>query len=286
MSLDTSISTPLDPEVARARRPKWLALMLMAQYGYEPPAALSTSTFIDVLGRFAVSSHAVRSALSRLVTDGVLRNYRHGRETYYGITPQGYDVLTKGHALAWREADAHWDGTWTLLAYSISEDRRDLRHRIRSRLTWGGFGILRSGVWIAPRSVDVKSMLAGLGVSKDVRVFSGMPTGDTTASELIHEAYNLQEIAERYLRFVDRWTSESRIQSMDELCSFLLIRSEWQQLVQIDPRLPTEYLPTGWPASDAEQIFRSHYMHLEAPAKRIAEGIMGRLEVSALGRSG
>ena len=276
-ALDTSPT--LAPEVARARRPKWLALLLLAYFGIDPPAALSTNTFIEVLGRFGLSAHAVRSTLSRMVDSNLMRRQRQGRETYYALTPQASRTLWQGNALAWRDIDSGWDGMWTLLAYSIPEDRRDIRHRVRSRLSWGGFGLLRSGVWIAPRTVDVGNLLAGLDVLNEVRVFSSTPSDGTTAADLIKEAYDLNEIADRYRRFIERWTENSATARLEELCAFLLIRSEWQQLVQTDPHLPADYLPEGWPAAEAERLFRSTYLRLEKPATKIAEVFFGRLFV-------
>lgn len=275
-SLDTA---PTEPEVARARRPKWLTLMLLGLLAEGRQVALSTGTFIGVLSRLGVSSHAARSTLSRMVDSRLLRRHRQGREAYYALTPQGARTLLTGNAQAWRHADPEWDGTWTVLAYSIPEERRALRLRLRSRLAWGGFGMLRSGVWVAPGYVDVTSLLDGLDVLDDVRVFFSKPAAATATSDLIKEAYDLDEIADRYLRYVARWNGDPAAAFPNELCAFLVLRSEWQQLVQADPRLPSDYLPAGWPAGDAEKLFRANYQRLEGPARRIAEEIAGFLTI-------
>lgn len=276
----------IEPEVARARQPKWLAYMLLAYFGFEPPAALSTGAFIAVLARLGVSAHAVRSTLTRLAGSGVMLRYKQGRETYYAFPPQVASTLLRGNSLAWRDADPTWDGTWTVLAYSISEDRRDLRHRVRSRLARSGFGLLRSGVWVAPRAVDVSTLFQNLDVLDEIRVFLSTPYGGATSADLIKEAYDLDEIANRYHRFIERWGGKRKIEELDDLSAFLLIRSEWQQIVQMDPRLPEEYLPKGWPATKADQLFRSCYLRWEKPATRIAEGIFGRLLISELADGG
>ena len=266
-----------EPEIVRARRPKWLTLMLLGHLTREEPIALSTGTFIGALSRLGVSNHAVRSTLSRMVDNGLLLRRRHGRETYYALTPQGSRTLRTGNAQAWRRADAAWDGTWTVLAYSVPEERRALRLRLRSRLAWGGFGLLRSGVWIAPGTVDVPALLAGLDVLDEIRVFRGASIADISATDLIAEAYDLDEIADRYRRFLTRWTGDPMPEFPDELSALLVLRSEWQQLVQADPRLPSEHLPAEWPAAEAERVFRTHFQRLEGPATRIGHKIAGLL---------
>ena len=274
-SLESASS--LEPEVARARRPKWLTLMLLGHLTHEQPIALSTSTFIDVLARLGVSSHAARSTLSRMVDSGLLHKHRQGRETYYTLTPHGSRTLREGNARAWHHVGSGWDGMWTVLGYSIPEDRRAVRLRLRSRLTWAGFGMLRSGMWIAPGRPDVENLLDGLGVLDDVRVFVGTPS--TATADLIEEAFDLDEIAERYRRFIARWQEDSSARFPDELCAFLVLRSEWQQLVQADPRLPSDHLPDGWPAAEAEELFRALYRRLEEPAMQIGAEVAGLLTV-------
>lgn len=279
MAASPDTATSLEPEVARARRPKWVVLMLLGFLVHERPLALSTGTFIEMLSRLGVSGHAARSTLTRMVESGLLERHRHGRETYYALTAHGSRALRHGNANAWRHENLEWNGMWTVLAYSIPEERRALRLRLRSRLVWGGFGMLRSGVWVAPGCVDVMSVLDGLDVLDDVRVFHSRPTAATEATDLIEEAYDLDEIADRYGRYIARWSGDPSSGFHDELCAFLVLRSEWQQLIQADPRLPVDHLPDQWPAAEAERLFRGHYERMEGPALRIVKEFAGFLDI-------
>lgn len=278
---DTAPDTtpPLEPEVVRARRPKWVALMLLGFLVHERPLALSTGTFLETLARLGVSGHAARSTLTRMVESGLLERHRNSRETYYALTAQGSRALRHGNAHAWRRENPEWNGMWTVLTYSIEGERRALRLRLRSRLAWGGFGMLRSGVWVAPGQVDVTSVLDGLDVLDDVRVFHSTPTAPTETTDLIEEAYDLGEIADRYVRYIARWSGDPAAGFPDELCAFLVLRSEWQQLIQADPRLPVDHLPEDWPAADAERLFRGHYERMEGPALRIVKEFAGFLDI-------
>jgi phenylacetic acid degradation operon negative regulatory protein len=272
MSDPQESDTGREPEVARARGPRWLVFGLLALFTeLRPDAAVSTGTFIEVLSRVGISSHAARSTLSRMTESGAIVRQRNGRETYYSLSPRSRDRLDEGNASAWRRSEPEWNGSWTILGYSISESRRAVRLRLRSRLIWGGFGMLRSGMWLAPGTVDIKSLIGDLGVLGDVQVFHGTPTQTTSTTDLIRQAYDLDAIADRYVQFFNRWTTDRTGGLPDELCSYLALRSEWQQLVQADPWLPSEHLPSGWPAAAAEELFRALGHQLEGRAWHLAE---------------
>ena len=59
-----------------------------------------------------------------------------------------------------------WDGTWTVVSFSLPDTRRRERHELRSRLVWEGFGPLHNGQWIAAGPRPVVAVVAeplGLG---------------------------------------------------------------------------------------------------------------------------
>ena len=267
-----------EPEMVRARRPKALALTLLGHLTRGEQVPVSTGTFIEVLGRLGLSSHAARSTLTRLVDQGLLSKHKRGRETDYTLTSTGMRLLNESNALVW-EQEASSGEIWTVLAYSIPEKRRALRIRLRTRLTWRGFGLLRSGVWIAPGRVDVTALLEDLAVNDDVHVFYGVPSATSKPADLIDEAYDLGDIADRYTRFVERWSSEVESQFPDVLCALIVLRSEWQQLAQADPHLPAEHLPPLWPAMQAEALFRELYEQWDVRALEIGHRLAGLVEV-------
>ena len=111
-----------------------------------------SGSIIDVLGRVGTGEQAVRSTLTRMVNRGLLRRQREGRRMFFGLTPQAARILEDGGQRIWRDGAVNedWDGTWTLLGFSLPESWQRQRHDLRSRLTWSGFGALYSGLWIAP----------------------------------------------------------------------------------------------------------------------------------------
>ncbi|MBQ9053060.1 PaaX family transcriptional regulator C-terminal domain-containing protein [Rhodococcus sp. (in: high G+C Gram-positive bacteria)] len=268
-------------EVVRARRPQWLILMLMGDFTFERSVALSTGTFLDVLGQLDIGAHTVRSTLQRMCDRGLLARYRQGREVYFGLTDRSTTLLRRGKAESWRPVDPEWNETWTIVAFSIPENRRATRQRLRSRLAGAGFGLLQSGLWIAPGEVDLDPLIDDLDVIEQVKVFAGAPIARTTVSELIGEAYDIDELADHYRGFLRRWTGGEESKFPSALAALLVLQGEWQQLSQSDPRLPLRHLPSDWPGADADRLFHSRFAALEERARSELDTIARSINVDS-----
>ena len=133
-------------------RPQSLMLTFFGIHVLGRDLAVSSGSVIDALGRVGVTEEAVRSTLTRMVGRGLLERHRQGRKMYFALTPRAVSVLQDGHDRVWRRGAANldWDGQWTLVGFSLPEAWRRERHDLRSRLTWGGFGPLQNGLWVAP----------------------------------------------------------------------------------------------------------------------------------------
>lgn len=263
--------TPEDPpELARAHRPQFLALMLFGFTVYERPLALAAGSAIDVLADLGISTHAVRSTLTRMTDRGLLTRVKHRREMFYALTAHGSAVLADGQKAAHQPPDWPWDGEWTVLGFSLPEGQRAERHQLRSRLTWRGFGLLHNGMWIAPGQVDTEALLSDLHLGPAVRAFIARPVPPTDSVQLIHDAFDLEAIATRYRAFVARWehldpTGRAKASALTRI---LLLQSEWSQIARADPRLPVSHLPPDWPAKAAHTLYHDLYRDLEPTARQ------------------
>jgi phenylacetic acid degradation operon negative regulatory protein len=265
-----------------ALRPQSLMLTLLGIYVMGHGTAVFSGSFIDVFGRVGVSQQATRSTLTRMVQRDLLRRHRRGRRMYFGLTPRCDAVLREGHQRVWRAGvgNREWDGTWTMLGFSLPEQWRSQRHHLRSRLVWGGFGPLQSGVWISPSRVDVPALVEGLDLDRHLRVLVGHPGPPTQDGELIRSAFDIPGLAARYQAFLDRWDRPQPLpDAADDLARQLLLHAEWLQLIRKDPRLPAEHLPAGWPAIEAERLFELLAAAYGGPANAIARASLETIEV-------
>jgi DNA-binding transcriptional regulator PaaX len=236
---------------------------------------VATGSVLDVLGRVGVSEHATRSTLSRMARRGLLHRVRRGRQVYLGLTPRSREILHDGDARMWRigAVNAHWDGTWTLLGFSLPDSWQRQRHELRSRLLWAGFGSLQGGLWIGSSHADVAGVTDGLDLDGRLRVFSAQALPPTDVDRLVSEAWDLDAIAGRYRGFLERWASCAPAPP-DALARQVLLQADWLQVIRRDPRLPVRHLPPDWPAERAQELFRARYAELEPEAKRLAARVL------------
>ncbi len=266
-------------------RPQSLMLSFLGIYLLGRDVAVYSGSIIDVFARLDVSEEAVRSTLARMVKRNLLTRHRQGRKMYFGLMPHAADVLEDGRRRIWETGAVNrdWDGTWTLVGFSLPDSRRSIRHDLRSRLVWAGFGLLQSGLWIAPGTKDVGAMLAplelgDLDLSDHVTVLRARALEPTESADLVRKAFDTEQIARRYRAFLDRWDTRHPLPEVtDDLARQLLLHTDWLRLIRRDPHLPAVHLPPEWPAIRAEQVFRT-LAHAYAPgARTLADRVFDEL---------
>ena len=255
------------PESAsRARpvtfRPQALLLTVLGRHLLDREGlAVGAGTFIAVLGRLGVSEQAARSTLTRMVRRGLLDRRQQGRRAYFTLTGDSRSLLKEGRGRIFAPAPVRerWDGEWTLLSFSIPESRRDERHRLRARLAWAGFGLLRDGLWLAPGRVEVAGLISDLRLDKHVDAFAARALAPTDVAELVERAWDLDDLRGRYDAFAARWRGGRAPAPPGDLARQVCLITEWRHIIREDPLLPADYLPADWPALEAARLF--HRLH-------------------------
>jgi hypothetical protein len=198
---------------------------------------------IQVFDRVGISEEAVRSTLTRMVKRGLLTRHRNGRRVYFGLSARATEVLEDGARRVWQAGAVNrdWDGNWTLVGFSLPDDRRSDRHDLRSQLSWAGFGLLQSGVWIAPGTRDAAAIVEKLGLTEHVTVFTAQHAKPTESADLVHKAFDTDAIAGRYQAFLARWdTPQPLAGAPRSSCS-----ASWPRSTRPPPR--------GWPPRSSKR---------------------------------
>lgn len=270
----------MDEESQPWIRPQALMLSFCADQLWGRNEVIFSGSFVDVLVRVGVGEHAARSTLARMARRGLLERHRIGTRVFFGLSKQAEELLADGDRKMWREGpvNRHWSGHWTLLAFSLPETRRADRHLLRSRLSWAGFGLLQSGLWISPADLDITELLVDLGVVDNVKAFRSSMLSPTDVDEMIADAWDLDAIAARYRAFLDRWDVPNPVpDAPDDLARQLLLTTEWLLAVRDDPRLPVEHLPADWPAVRAERVVLRLRKQFEPGTLDVVNDIVERL---------
>lgn len=250
--------------VAPYRAPRELLLALLGDHVLDhPERPVRAAAVITVLEGAGIAEAAVRASLSRLVRQGVLASQRHGREIAFRLTAAGAALLSQGNE---RVRGDHpfspHGGGWTLVTFSIPEGRRDLRHRVRSTLTWHGFAPLRDGLWLAPGEVDLRSSLLPLTGELDdgaVMAFRARELEEFPMAPSVHQAWDIEAIRAAHVAFLGTWqgVDAAEVAVRDAaLVTRIELVADWLELLGTDPGLPPEYMDDDWPAAASARVYR------------------------------
>lgn len=216
-----------------------------------------TSDLLEVLGGSGVEEKSARQALSRMAADGWMAAEREGRRVRWRLTDQGRTMLSEGaqRIYSFGRERTKWDGRWLTVLATVPESRRELRHRLRTRLTWAGFGSPTPGVWVSPhasREAEAKQIVEGLGV--DAFSFCGPYAGIGSERTLVEQAWHLGEVAAGYERFIAGFAG-LRPGPDEVLQAQIRLVHEWRRFPMLDPQLPLELLPPQWIGLRAANVF-------------------------------
>src|SRR5690348_12492735 len=269
-------SEPWTSPGAAAQRPPRLLLTLLGDYWWQRTEPLPSAAIVALLAEFGVSDSAARAALSRLTRNGLLVTSRSGRRTFVRLSQRAADILDDGarRIFSFGAPTPPWDGMWSLVAFSIPENNRAARDELRKELRWLGFAPLYDGLWVAPRdhADDVLSRLEELGITTATAFRARAVPGAGSAPDIPSRAGDLDGLRRRYGSFVGFAgqlrdpTAAGDVPPMDALVARTRVMDEWRAFPGLDPDLPAELLPGGWPRADAREMFIGCYDLLGPPA--------------------
>jgi len=235
---------------------------------------IAVADLVALMGDLDLDEQAVRSAVSRLKRRGVIAPEPVDGAAGYRLTPNGEAILEAGDARIFgRENGAA--PVWLLVVFSIPEERRALRHRLRARLQWLGLGTVAAGVWIAPAhaEAEVRRAIDDLYLSGHVDLFRGDHLGDAAA---VAAWWDLDAIAAEYRAYVGAWeptlrTGGGRPAGAGAFAGHVRQLDTWRRIPFHDPGLPVAVLPADWPGAHAWDVFHALDRRLSRPALRHVE---------------
>lgn len=248
---------------------------------------VSVDSLITLLGELDLSEAAVRSVLWRMTRKGWLTMQRVGSGSYYGLTARGHKLLEEGSERIYHPPrNKPWDGSWYLITYSIPEDRRRLRDRLRVRLMWLGCGPLTSGLWITPHNVrtEVEGIAISLGITGHVEVFRAQHLGFSEIDSLIGQCWDLPAVNARYAAFIEKYQpqyerhraeihTDGHLRPAECFVRRFTLVHEYRAFPFVDPYLPQELLPEDWRGDEAVELFRTYHELLTQPAEAYVDEV-------------
>ena len=249
-----------------------LLLTVLGEFVHPRHASVWTATLIEALGVLGVEEKSARQVLTRTAAEGHLTSTRHGRRVLWDLTPSGAALLEEGTRRIYgfmREVHP-WDGRWLVLSVPISETQRQLRHRLRTRLTWLGLGSPTSGLWVTPDATldrAVHEVIRDLGLEAQAFAWTGSASGLGDEQRLLADAWDLADVEDRYLSFLGDFEHRTAGSPTEAFVAQVGLVQEWRRFPFLDPDLPTELLDHDWPGPRAAAAFHDRHAAWHADAQ-------------------
>jgi phenylacetic acid degradation operon negative regulatory protein len=251
-----------------------LLLTILGEYVLAPGEPVWQETLVDALVCVGYSQQAARQALARTSRDGWLIAQRVGRRARMALSERAAGMLRSGAARIYTFGDPWtWDGRWLVLVLRVPEERRAVRHQLRTRLAWAGLGSLGGGVWLTPHVEREAELATAINEEPAAEATSfvaalsslGSPAGVAAA------AWDLQGVREHYEAFIEDF---ARVRPATPEAHFrmqTLLVHAWRKFPFVDPDLPEDLLPARWPRARAHELFVSRHARWENDARAYFE---------------
>jgi phenylacetic acid degradation operon negative regulatory protein len=239
---------------------------LLSRGEQAPVAAL-----VRLVAPLRISAPAVRTAVSRMAGQGWLEPVKLPGGAGYRLTPRAVARLKEAADRIYRRDAPPWDGRWHIVVLERVTERA-ARDRLRSALGYLGYASLGGTTWISPRpSAELDALLAAERLGGDF--FHAGYDGDPRV--LAARAWDIDGLAAGYVRWLARAHQivAAPPGASDE--AVFAMRSElvheWRKFLFVDPGLPAELLPAGWPGREAAELFHAEADRLLPAAARFVD---------------
>ncbi|MEA2838710.1 MAG: phenylacetic acid degradation operon negative regulatory protein [Methylobacteriaceae bacterium] len=227
---------------------------------------LALASLLEIMRAFRVSETLVRTAMSRLVAEGLFERKKIGRNTFYSLSSSGRQAFSEAAQKIYGASCQEWDGRFDLVLLEGSG-----MERADGRAQWqqSGYGVLTPDVLLGLGNPGVGS---GLHLSAE----AGAPQ---TARRLAARAWPLEDIATRYdqfnAMFEPIWEALAGRGVPDDLGCLvirILLIHQYRRIVLRDPLLPAPLLPQGWPGRAAHDLCAQIYAAVADPTDHWLSG--------------
>ncbi len=250
-----------------------LLMTLLGEFVLPRDEPVWTSALLAALAMFGVEAKSARQALARAAAEGWLSSERAGRRACWSLTAPGRRLLTEGARRIYEfgRERGEWDGRWLILMVSVPESQRGLRHRVRTQLSWAGFGSPAPGVWVSPHAsqqAEAARILSGAGLAAAAMSFVARYGEIGDEDTLVARSWDLAAVEQRYEDFIDEFAPVVPSSGGEALRAQTRLVHEWRRFPFLDPQLPARLLPPDWSGAKAADLFHGKHADWHPAAQR------------------
>ena len=228
-----------------------------------------------ITDRMRISPGALRAALSRLAKDGWVERERHGRKSYYRLTPESAALFADAARRFYAFGPPAWNGGWSV-AIAAEEPAVDRDERI-VQLAKQGFVRLSNGLFVRPKTGGAETSAGSL---TDMFVLDARATAmpdwvlQACSDPEIDVAYSV--LAATIAPLEDALADGGSLSPLDAMVARILLIHEWRRVLLRDLNPPAALRPADWSLEAARPLVGSLYRRLLAPSERWLDTCDGR----------
>jgi phenylacetic acid degradation operon negative regulatory protein len=237
----------------------------------------------ELLDVFGVPEPTTRVALARMRKEGWFSTRRDGRQTIYTLTDQSWRLLDEGRTRIFRDVPGIWDGEWRMVIYTVPEETRVERERLRRTLAWHGFGPLTAATWVSPHA-RLDEVSAALGENPAIRLdlLTCRSRGRAHDRDMASRCWDLDGLGRDYAALISTYdqlpclSELTRHPGRDALRLQVELVSAYRGFPFRDPDLPDVLLPEDWLGREAHRRFVTAHEALNDPARTFVCEVLDR----------
>ena len=227
---------------------------------------LALASLLEIMRAFRVSETLVRTAMSRLVAEGLFERKKIGRNTFYSLSASGQQAFAEAARKIYGAPPGQWDGRFDLvLLEGSAAERADARVQWQGR----GYGVLTPDLVLGVGGGEPEAALHLSAEAADIG----------TARALATRAWPVEDLAIRYRHFNemfagtrDALAGRSAPDDLACLVVRILLIHQYRRIVLRDPLLPPSLVPGDWPGQEAHALCAAIYAAVADSADRWLSG--------------
>ena len=256
------------------RRPMRAGSLIVTIYGdaiVPRGGSLWLGSLLDMMAGFGVEPGLVRTAISRLVTDGWFERTRLGKHSYHRLSAQRAAEFAAATTRIYRASDPAWSGEMDI-AIITSADAA-VRGAYRDRMLQQGYGQAAANVVLRPRMSGVSGHPEP--EPGDIISMVTRPESEEKAKALAQTCWQLDELTAAYGKFLKAFSPVAQEIADGALLTGaqafqlrVLLVHDWRRIVLRDPLLPRALLPADWPGTPARALIAGVYRRILGGSER------------------
>jgi phenylacetic acid degradation operon negative regulatory protein len=261
-----------------ARKPARIWSLIVTLYGdaiVPRGGSLWIGSLIELMALFGIDAGHVRTAVSRLASDGWLASTKRGRASYYRLTRSGEAEFLQATQRIYAGVPEMRGEMQAVVIGPKADDPAALR----AALTDAGYAALSPVIHVGFDALP-DDLIAGEGI------FVMLPRRQDRKA-LAAAAFRLDDVSQAYRDFVAVFSPLAEALALkppaeeDALVARTLMIHAFRRAVLRDPGLPADLLPLDWQGNAARALAGRIYARVVGPSERFLDR-HGKTEDGAL----